>query len=378
MRRLAPFIPLLLIAAIAWADSVHQYRPQPVGRVTDPLTRQILTEMDRSIGSVVSTVNTVVPVAGGGSYEDVLFSIYDDGDPTKLIQFNAAAIATATTRTVAVPNQNGTLALVDGYQTWSSFNVFSNGSYFNDSLTSSSVLLVDGTGGGSFQTKVFNAGLDGLFYFYDGAGNDYTVQLSGVPFSGNVVLTLPSSGGTMVSTSAVQTLLSKTLAVGCNLNCNTATGVNFRDNSDQTKTMRWDLSGITTGTTRNVKWLNDAGTLPVVTAPTSATTDKTGQTASIGATTVYTTTHAGFYRLNAYAVVTAVTIAGALTVTALYTDPQQAQTNAFISAIAYTVAGNYDQGSCVFYATTGSVIQFSTTLTGTATYSVYVRVEDLS
>src|SRR5207247_4668458 len=105
---------------------------------------------------------------------------------------------------------------------------------------------------------------------------------------------------------------------------------------------------------------------------------KTAQTASIGATTVYTTTHAGLYRMSGYAVFTAVTTPGNLTLSALYTDPQQAQTIAFDNALPYGAVGAFIQGSCVFYATRRSVIQFSTTLTGVGTYNVYIRVEGLS
>jgi hypothetical protein len=129
---------------------------------------------------------------------------------------------------------------------------------------------------------------------------------------------------------------------------------------------------------REITTQDDAGGLGIIVAPSSATTDKTGQTVSLGATTVYTTTHAGLYRLSAYLVFTAVTGAGNITITALWTDPQQAQTNAIVNAVAYAAAGNYFQAETVMRCTSGSVIQYSTTQTGTGTWNIYVRVESLT
>lgn len=130
---------------------------------------------------------------------------------------------------------------------------------------------------------------------------------------------------------------------------------------------------------------NDTGTLTTTVAPASATVDLTGKTASVGATTAYTTVHAGMYRISFYAVMTAVTLPGNLTVTGLWTDPQQAQTKAMnllgsgaLGGIAYAAAGDFFSGSIEVYATSGSNIQFSTTQTGTGTYRVHVRVEALS
>lgn len=55
-------------------------------------------------------------VAGGGGaqgdqFPDNTFRIFDDGDNTKLIAFEASSITTATTRTLTVQDANGTIAL---------------------------------------------------------------------------------------------------------------------------------------------------------------------------------------------------------------------------------------------------------------------------
>lgn len=117
-----------------------------------------------------------------------------------------------------------------------------------------------------------------------------------------------------------------------------------------------------------------------IVATASAATEQSGITASIGATTVFTTAHDGMYRISAYAVFTAVVTPGTLTLNAIYTDPVQAQTKAINrdAVSAYTAAGSQVDGEMVFYAQQSTLIRYSTTLTGTATYAIYVRVESLS
>lgn len=44
-------------------------------------------------------------------FNDEQFAIYDDGDSTKRVQFEASGITTATTRTLTVPDASGTIAL---------------------------------------------------------------------------------------------------------------------------------------------------------------------------------------------------------------------------------------------------------------------------
>lgn len=58
-------------------------------------------------GSDRLTFNSVlVPTATAASVQDSTFSIYDNGDATKLIAFQASGITTGTTRTITVPDAN--------------------------------------------------------------------------------------------------------------------------------------------------------------------------------------------------------------------------------------------------------------------------------
>jgi hypothetical protein len=67
---------------------------------------------------VAQTFNTVQPIAYGGTgssdlkLNDTDFGIKDNGDPTKIGQFNASNLPTATTRTYDLPYYSGTLGLV--------------------------------------------------------------------------------------------------------------------------------------------------------------------------------------------------------------------------------------------------------------------------
>lgn len=67
---------------------------------------------------VAQTFNTVQPIVYGGTgsndlkLTDTDFGIKDNGDPTKIGQFNASGLPTATTRTYDLPYYSGTLGLV--------------------------------------------------------------------------------------------------------------------------------------------------------------------------------------------------------------------------------------------------------------------------
>ena len=69
--------------------------------VIDIFTSQGITYLD------------VSALAGGlsGSFDDLVFEMFDTADPTKKLKFNAGAISTATTRTLTAPDADGTIVL---------------------------------------------------------------------------------------------------------------------------------------------------------------------------------------------------------------------------------------------------------------------------
>lgn len=108
-----------------------------------------------------------------------------------------------------------------------------------------------------------------------------------------------------------------------------------------------------------------------------ASSDLTGQTAAFADTTLYTTVAAGLFRIAAYAVFTAVSAPGTLTVDATWTDPQQTTTDQTFITKAFAAAGDHGSGGLEMYCTAASTIKWRTTFSGTGTYSLYGRVEAL-
>lgn len=63
-------------------------------------------------GGAASTVTGPTgPASGVTSFVDSTFDIHDNADPTKIAKFEAGGIDTATTRTITVPNDSGTIVL---------------------------------------------------------------------------------------------------------------------------------------------------------------------------------------------------------------------------------------------------------------------------
>lgn len=107
-----------------------------------------------------------------------------------------------------------------------------------------------------------------------------------------------------------------------------------------------------------------------------ATYSNAGLTNSLSLTTVYTvpTNGAGFYRTSVYVELTTVGT-GTLVGTLGWTDDARAQT-ATIPSIA-TTADNYSSLDQPMRCSNGTTINLSTTLAGSGTYNIYVKVEKL-
>jgi hypothetical protein len=90
-----------------------------IGNGTSAL--QTVTAVNNAVlitnGSGVPSWSTTLPSGLTASFADNAFSIYDDGDNTKIMQFQASAITTGTTRTYTVPDADTTLVGTDTTQT---------------------------------------------------------------------------------------------------------------------------------------------------------------------------------------------------------------------------------------------------------------------
>lgn len=124
--------------------------------------------------------------------QDSTTTFYDNLDTTKKFAFQCSSISSATTRSITVPNASGVMLLDTAVQTLS-----------NKTLTSPTISTIVNTG----------------------------------------TLTLPTSTDTLVGRATTDTLTNKSLQDSTTY---------IVDNSDSTKKLQFQVSGITTGTTRTI------------------------------------------------------------------------------------------------------------------------------
>jgi len=109
-----------------------------------------------------------------------------------------------------------------------------------------------------------------------------------------------------------------------------------------------------------------------------ATVSLTGQTGAIGATTIYTPSASGTYRVNVYHLVTTAG-AGTLTTTIGFTDDESAKTTVPASNIDLSVDQQANSGQ-IFIRSTAVAITYTVTIVGiggSPVYSLWVVVERL-
>ena len=161
----------------------------------------------------------------------------DNGDTTKKLQFQLSSISTATTRTLIIPDADTTIVGTDATQT------LTNKTINADQNTITNIDNADIKSGAAIDaTKIA-----------DGSVNNTEFQY------------LANVGSAVVGISDTQTLTNKTLIDSTTY---------FADNGDNTKIMQFQLSGITTATTRTLTVPNEDTTL-VGTGATQTLTNKT-------------------------------------------------------------------------------------------------------
>lgn len=179
---------------------------------------------------------------------DSSLTIQDNLDATKQLRFEASGISTGTTRTLTAPNADDTIAVLAATQTLT-----------NKTLDSTNAVTL----------------LDSNFTLQDNgdATKQAAFELSGITTATTRTFTLPDISDTLVTLTAAQSLTNKTLD---NTNSATLSDVNFtlQDNADATKQAVFELSGITTATTRTFT-LPDVSDTLVTLAATQTLTNKT-------------------------------------------------------------------------------------------------------
>lgn len=188
---------------------------------------------------------------------DTDFVLRDNLDITKKWKFQLSGITTSTTRVWTVPDVDDTFLGLTAVQ-----------SPTNKTL--------DNTNAATLKDTLFTLQDDG------DATKQGRFQLSGVTTATTRTFTLPDADTTLVGTGVTQSLTNKTLD---NTNTITLKDTLFtlQDDGDTTKQAKWQLSGITTATTRTYT-LPDASDTVAVLAATQALTNKTynGNTLTAG------------------------------------------------------------------------------------------------
>jgi len=180
-----------------------------------------------ALGSSSTTLTGLTSLTSTGiTTNDSGFRIRNTTDITKQIAFSAAGINTGTTRTVTVPDEDGTLAFIGSNNAFTGANTFTNatGQTFRQAATQDGIIV---------QGRA------------DGTSNR-SVTLTSATLTGNRTITFPDVTGTVLLDTAVSVSDSV---------------FRVQDNGDTTKQLAFECSGISTATTRTMTVPNESGTI---------------------------------------------------------------------------------------------------------------------
>jgi len=183
-----------------------------------------------ALGSSSTTLAGLTSVTSTGiTTNDSGFRIRNTTDITKQIAFSAASISGSTTRTLTVPDADGTLVLAGLANAFTGANSFTNaaGQSFRTGANQDGILIVGRAGGSS----------------------GYVVEMRTATLSANRTATFPDASGTvLLDTSSLPATFSDS-------------AFRVQDNGDATKQLAFECSGISTATTRTMTVPNENGTI---------------------------------------------------------------------------------------------------------------------
>ncbi len=163
--------------------------------------------------------STIDPASLGSTttFQDNAFTVQDNLDNSKQLQVQCSGIATATTRTLTVPDLSGTICLTSGAQTLTNktlttpvISQISNAGTIT--LPSSTTTLIGTDTSNNLSNKTL---IDSTTYFADDVDGTKRAQfqVSGVTSGATRTLTVPDLTGTIALTTGAQTLSNKTLTL---------------------------------------------------------------------------------------------------------------------------------------------------------------------
>lgn len=65
-----------------------------------------------TVKGALTAIDAALAAAAGTSFSDAEFDVHNSGDPTKVMMFDISAVATATTRTISMPDEDVNLGLI--------------------------------------------------------------------------------------------------------------------------------------------------------------------------------------------------------------------------------------------------------------------------
>ena len=183
-----------------------------------------------ALGSSSTTLAGLTSVTSTGiTTNDSGFRIRNTTDITKQIAFNAASISGSTTRTLTVPDADGTLVLAGLANAFTGANSFTNaaGQAFRTGANQDGILIVGRAGGSS----------------------GFVVEMRTATLSATRTATFTDASGTvLLDTSTLPATFSDS-------------AFRVQDNGDATKQLAFECSGISTATTRTMTVPNENGTI---------------------------------------------------------------------------------------------------------------------
>lgn len=293
-----------VIGAVPWTNITGQ----PTTLSGYGITDAVALSGDQTIAGN-KTFTGAVTFQGASVTVDANFTLQDNGDPTKQAQFQLANITTGSTRVYTLPDGTGTIPLNNANNNFSN----SNSTYGSGTATGTIGVAVGatisgatktvniGTGGvsgsttnitlgsavsGSLGTFIINSPTvsfganvtsislpDAATFLIDNADATKRAQfeVSGITTGTTRTLTVPDLSGTLALTAGAQTLSNKTLD-STNTVTLLDTGFTLQDNGDPARQAQFDLSAMTPGSTRVFTLPDGSGMIPLLSGAPGAQT----------------------------------------------------------------------------------------------------------
>lgn len=255
-----------------------------------PTTGQVL----QATSSSTATWQTLT--SAPTTFTDLNFAIYNNVDNTKIIKFDASVIGTGVTSTLTVPNVvTDTLALLDANQTFTNKTLTDTLTYLQNSgdtskklqfdlssitPTTTRILTIPNVSANdtiatstSIQSFTNKSLVDASTYIVDDVDNTKKVQfqVSGITTLTTRTLTFPDIDDDLVTRTVTQQITNKSLIDNANFLINSG---------DNSKRVVFDLANITTATLRTITIPDISDTLVTLTA-SQTLTNKTLTTPTI-------------------------------------------------------------------------------------------------